>query len=204
MKYYFVKLEARIRKNLNATSKMIWFYFELVGGEVLIGFGSNNHYCMHVCMFYVHTKLKQKQLHVKLRSSCLQRTDVTIELAPILLGRKTKTGPHYEYFPNNPFFSKSWEIYMFILCTWYYSLSSLLCQWVKIKSNFNLNDPDWIKNSSRMSMDPCFSNRHKYRLIFLRKSLLFNILSKILTNYSSQQYLCSNFVISVKWLSENY
>ena len=45
----------RIRKNLNATSKSIWFYFELVGGEVLIGFGSNNHYCMHVCMFYVCT-----------------------------------------------------------------------------------------------------------------------------------------------------
>ena len=80
----------RIRKNLNATSKMIWFYFELVGGVVLIGFGSNNHYCMHVCMFYVHTKLKQKQLHVKLRSSCLQRTDVTIELAPIRARKENK------------------------------------------------------------------------------------------------------------------
>ena len=201
MKYYFVKLEARIRKNLNATSKMIWFYFELVGGEVLIGFGSNNHYCMHVCMFYVHTKLKQKQLHVKLRSSCLQRTDVTIELAPILFGTKSKTGPHYEYFPNNPFFSKSWEIYMFILYTTVYL--AYYANGVKLNRTF-LNDPDWIKDSSRMSMDPCFSNRHKYRLIFLRKSLLFNILSKILTNYSSQQYLCSNFVISVKWLSENY
>ena len=40
---------------LKATSKMIWFYFELVGGEVLIGFGSNNHYCMHVCMLVLCT-----------------------------------------------------------------------------------------------------------------------------------------------------
>ena len=110
MKYYFVKLEARIRKNLNATSKSIWFYFELVGGEVLIGFGSNNHYCMHVCMFYVHTKLKQKQLHVKLRSSCLQRTDVTIELAPIRAQKENKnwaTLPILSKLPNNPFPVKS-------------------------------------------------------------------------------------------------
>ena len=108
-KYYFVNWK-HIRMKLKATSKMIWFYFELVGGEVLIGFGSNNHYCMHVCMFYVHTKLKQKQLHVKLRSSCLQRTDVTIELAPIRARKENKnwaTLPILSKLPNNPFPVKS-------------------------------------------------------------------------------------------------
>ena len=107
---------------------------------------------------------------------------------PYGLGRKTKTGPHYRYFPNfqtilSPSKVKNFLPLYYINST-IYSLPSLLCQWVKMKSNFNLNYPDWIKNYSRISMKPCFSNRHKYRLTFLKKSLFLNILQKILADLS--------------------
>lgn len=136
--------------------------------------------CMYVCSMYIPSWSKSNYMSNFVRVAFSELMSQLSSL-PYGLGRKTKTGPHYRYFPNNPFSVKSWEIFTFILCTYYYIYVSSLTMLIM--------DRNYCSGES----NPDFDIQSKWSRLIQKYGFEFEINLLLLREYQWIQAMLSCF-----------